>query len=87
MGALAPHHTTTPHTTPWYRREPWLAVCLASFLPVFAALLSPQSWRMPLTGVTGVLMGASMLMLFVHLRKLRTVAAREPRVPSSAPSQ
>lgn len=77
MGALQPHRIDDLGTAPWYRREPWLAVCIASFLPVAAALLAPQAWRVALTGVTLVMMAVSMLMLVMHLRKLRVVAARE----------
>lgn len=75
MGALAPHAAAHLSTAPWYKREPWLAVCLAAFVPVIAALLAPQSWRVPLTAATAVLMFASMVMLVLHLRKLRTFDA------------
>jgi hypothetical protein len=67
--------TATPDAvTPWHRRERWLVVCLASFLPVVIAIFAPQAWKVPLAVVTGVMVGAGLLML---MRKLRDIRIRE----------
>ena len=49
---------------PWYRREPWLAVMLAGFVPLTAAIFAPDPARYALMGLTGLalIIGAAMLM-------------------------
>jgi hypothetical protein len=74
------------HATAWYRREAWLAVCLASFLPIVVAIFAPQPWKVPLAGLSGVVLAASMLMLVLHLRRIRQRETRERVRPESAPS-
>ena len=47
----------------WYRREPWLAVMLAAFVPLVAAAIAPDAARYPLIGLTGlaIVVGVAML--------------------------
>lgn len=71
-------HNAEAHTTPWYQRETWLAVCLVSFLPVVLAIFSPPSWKIPLIISSGVLMLISMLMLVVHRRRQEAASAGRP---------
>jgi len=49
---------------PWYRREPWLAVMLAAFVPLTAAIFAPDPARYALMGLSGraLIIGAVMLM-------------------------
>ena len=61
-------------STPWYRRERWAAVCIASVVPVVGAIFAPQAWKIPLAIVGGLLMSASMLLL---LRQHREPAIRD----------
>jgi hypothetical protein len=35
--------------------EPWFAVLLSSLVPLVVAVMLPESWRMPLYGVGGLL--------------------------------
>ena len=74
---LSQIHTGSPlaaDSTPWYRRERWLVVCMASVIPVVGAIFAPQAWKVPLAIVGGLLMGASMLLL---LRQQRAPATRD----------
>ena len=48
---------------PWYRREPWLAVELAAFLPMVAAFLVPEQLGVPLVGFSGFLVAAGLALL------------------------
>ncbi len=58
---------TTPQRAPdnrtWYQQEPWLALCLACFLPLIAAIYAPQSLKTPLLLLCGGLFVVSMVML------------------------
>ena len=47
----------------WYRREPWLAVMLAGFVPLAAAIPAPDAVQYPLLGLTviAVVIGSVML--------------------------
>jgi hypothetical protein len=54
----------SPHQ-PWYRSEPWLAICFSAFIPIILALVLPESLKMPLLGV-GVLLAAVGLALLVR---------------------
>jgi hypothetical protein len=56
---------------PWYRQERWLAVTLAALVPLFAALLVPQSMRVPLVALGVAFVLAGVLMLTRHERALR----------------
>ena len=48
---------------PWYRSEPWLAVMLAAFVPLVAAVVAPDAAQYPLIGVSvlTLVVGAAML--------------------------
>jgi hypothetical protein len=48
---------------PWYRSEPWLAVMLAAFVPLVAAVVAPDAAQYPLIGlsVLALIVGAVML--------------------------
>lgn len=74
--ALSQHSVAVEHTTPWYQREAWLAVCLVSFMPIVVAIFAPESWKIPLIISSGTLMLVSMVMLSVHRR--RQSAERQP---------
>ena len=43
--------------------EPWIAVLLASLLPLVAAVMLPESWRVPLYVVGGVLCAVGVALL------------------------
>jgi hypothetical protein len=47
---------------PWYRTEAWLVVALASFVPVVTAVFVPQSLKVPMIGLGGVLLVAGLVM-------------------------
>jgi hypothetical protein len=40
---------------PWYRREAWLAVSLAAFVPIFVGFFTPQSMHVPLLALAALL--------------------------------
>lgn len=40
---------------PWYRSESWLAVMLAGFVPLLAAVIAPDAAQYPLIGLSGLL--------------------------------
>ena len=63
------------------RMEPWLWVLLASAAPALVALYVPHAMRPALFVVTGALMLAGFVMLFVQERRsaARRRAALEPR--------
>lgn len=44
--------------------EPWIAVLLASMVPLVAAVMLPESWRLPLYVVGGVLCAIGIVLLF-----------------------
>jgi hypothetical protein len=50
---------------PWYRRESWLAICFAAFIPISLALMLPDALKRPLLGV-GVLLAVTGLALLVR---------------------
>jgi hypothetical protein len=52
-----------PDNRTWYQQEPWLAMCLACFLPLIAAVYAPQPLKTPLLLLCGALFVASMVML------------------------
>jgi len=47
----------------WYRSEPWLAVMIAGFVPLLAALVAPDAAHYPLIGlgVLALVVGTTML--------------------------
>ncbi len=55
-------------TRAWYKQEPWLAVCLACFVPVLAAIYVPVFLKMPLIVLGVFLLTISMGMLIRQLR-------------------
>jgi hypothetical protein len=55
--------TAEAPTQPWYRREPWLAVMLAAFVPLAAAVFVPDPARYPLIGLTGLALVVGAVML------------------------
>lgn len=86
---VAPRRTDTlPHSTvetsPWFQREPWLAVSMSAFLPIFAAIFAPQPWNVPLAVVAGLMIAASMLMLVRQLRQLRVREEEEQTLHRTA---
>ncbi len=74
-------HSIPPRTNelaaPWYRREMWLAVCLASFVPVCIAIVAPPEWKVPLIGLAGAVMMASIVMLIRQYRQAGEQQTRE----------
>ncbi len=44
--------------------EPWLVVSFASLVPLVVAMLLPESWRMPLYVIGGVLCAIGIALLF-----------------------
>jgi hypothetical protein len=44
--------------------EPWIAVLFASLVPLVAAVMLPESWRLPLYVVGGVLCVIGIVLLF-----------------------
>jgi hypothetical protein len=60
---------------PWYRSEPWLAVCLAAFVPLLIAIVAPAAAKMPLLAVGGALVVVGVGML---LRQERGSRAEPP---------
>jgi len=64
LEARAEHAPADGTSRPWYRREPWLAVMLAAFVPLTAAIFAPDPARYALMGLTGLalIIGAVMLM-------------------------
>ena len=58
-----PAVSDAPTSAPWYRREAWLLVSLAGFLPLLLALVVPQSLRVPLIAVAGLLIACGTVML------------------------
>jgi hypothetical protein len=57
----SPQPIATPW--PWYRREPWLAVALASFVPIGVGFALPQQHHYLLLGMSAVLVVLSIAML------------------------
>jgi hypothetical protein len=55
---------------PWYRRESWLAICFAAFIPITLALILPASLKFPLLGL-GVLLAAIGLAMLVRKELVR----------------
>jgi hypothetical protein len=64
---------------PWYRREPWLGVTLASFAPIGAGFATPQQYHHLLLGLSGVLVILSTALL------IRQGPFREQEPPVRAP--
>ena len=48
---------------PWYRREPWLAVNLASFVPIGVGFALPERTHAPLLGASALLLASSVALL------------------------
>ena len=48
---------------PWYRREPWLSVVLAAFVPIAVGFATPQEFHALLLGLSGLLLVLSIAML------------------------
>jgi hypothetical protein len=48
---------------PWYRREPWLPVMLAAFVPIGVGFMLPQAFHLLLIGVSALLVLLSTAML------------------------
>jgi hypothetical protein len=44
--------------------EPWIAVLFASLVPLVVAVMLPESWRVPLYVVGGVLCAIGVALLF-----------------------
>jgi hypothetical protein len=59
----------------WYRSESWLAVELAAVVPVVAALVAPEAFRIPLVALGGLLVALGLAMLVVHERDARRAEA------------
>ena len=57
------HQRTDVKSLPWYRTESWLAVMLAGFVPLLAAVIAPQTAHYPLIGWSGVLLVIGGVML------------------------
>jgi hypothetical protein len=57
--------TERRHETPWpwYRREPWLAVVLAAFVPIAVGFATPQEFHVLLISVSALLVIVSTAML------------------------
>jgi hypothetical protein len=53
----------TERPAPWYRREAWLAVCLAAFIPLVLGAAAPKGWQGPLFTISGAAFVASVVML------------------------
>jgi membrane protein implicated in regulation of membrane protease activity len=73
---------TTP-TAPWYRREPWLAMSALSLVPIAIGLVAPPSWRVPLAGVTSVIVVLSLILLMMRQRALNAEETRERQSQAS----
>jgi len=63
-----PHVATTTATEsatpwPWYRREPWVPVILAAFVPIGVCFALPQGVHLPLLALSGLLVVLSAAML------------------------
>ena len=57
-----PSPAGTP-SRPWYHREPWLAVSLAGLALTLLAAMAPQSLRVPMIGLGGLLTVAGIALL------------------------
>jgi len=57
--------TSTPGATPWpwYRREPWVPVILAAFVPLGVGFVLPHAFHLLLIGVSALLVVLSTAML------------------------
>jgi len=55
--------TVSETSQPWYRSEPWMAVALAAFVPLVAAVIAPDTVQYHLIGLSGVLLVVSIAML------------------------
>ena len=66
--APAPSPASEADPRVWYRAEPWLAVELAAAVPVLAALVSPQEYRVWLVALAALLVAAGLAMLAVRHR-------------------
>lgn len=64
-------HEAPADPRPWYRSEAWLAVELASVVPVLAALVAPEAMRPWLVGLAGALIALGLAMLVVRDREAR----------------
>ena len=49
--------------SPWYRREPWLAVVLAAYVPTGAGFLTPAAFHPPLIALSAMLVLAAIVLL------------------------
>jgi hypothetical protein len=63
---------------PWYRREPWLPVAMAAFVPIAVGFETPQEYHALRLGVSGVSVVLSIAML------LRQGPFRERPRPAAA---
>jgi hypothetical protein len=50
-------------SAPWYKRETWLALCLAAFVPLLLGTIAPKSWQMLLFVVSALLFAGSIGLL------------------------
>lgn len=48
---------------PWYRSEPWLALCMGAFVPILLAIWLPPALRVPLLGLGAALMLGGLALL------------------------
>ena len=51
---------------PWYRREKWLVVQIAAIVPILSAMLTPETYRLPLCVLGGALVAVGTVMLLRH---------------------
>ena len=68
---------------PWYRREAWLAFCLAAFVPIGVAFAVPHTVKVPLlgAGVALAVVGLALLLWKEIVRPRRAhVATRDAAV-------
>lgn len=62
--------SSTPNLVPWYRRELWLTVAIASFILITLSLFLPQSLRLVPLSLAGVLMAVSLVMVLLRARRV-----------------
>jgi hypothetical protein len=74
---------TTRSATPWlwYRREPWLPVMLAAFVPIGAGFVLPHAFHLLLIGMSALLVILSTAML---IRQGLFRAQLPPELPRDA---
>lgn len=60
-----------PDPRAWYRSEAWLAVEMSAVVPVVAALVAPEAFRVPLVALAAALILLGLAMLVVRDRGTR----------------